>query len=512
MTKPQKADAKKQVLGLLSDRWWRLNNLYWIQDYEGRETKFVPNSAQVQLWDDIHHLNCILKARQLGFSTFISIFILDTCLFRSNTAAGVIDITLDDVKGKLEKIRFAYARLPEEIRKAIPIKTDNTLEIAFRNGSSVKGGTSHRGGTLQILHVSEFGKISAQYPDKAREIRTGAFGTVHVGQMIFVESTAEGVGGDFYNIVTDAQDRAKQGKEPAKQEFKLHFYAWHEHTGYVDDPERAIITPELKEYFDDLQRNHGIMLTPEQKAWYALKRKIVGPDDMFREYPSYPEEAFKVAVEGAYFKRQMGSAREQGRLGTVTLDTTRPVHTCWDIGVDDATAIWFFQSDGVRHRIVDYYEASGEGMNHYARILKDKATERGFQYGNHYGPHDLDNRDWIMPDAQSRVDVARGLGLNFTVVPRVANKADAIEALRNWLGNCWIDETHCARGIQCLDNYRREWDERLATWRQRPLHDWSSHGADALMTGAMGHMPDAIPEPSDAYRRRRSSTSSAWAV
>ena len=222
---------KEQVLALLRDRWWRLCNLYWIQDENGVAVKFVPNEAQRQLWDDQHYLTVILKARQLGFSTFICIFILDTCLFRANTAAGVIDITLDDVKGKLGKIKFAYDRLPEDIRKAIPLKTDNTLELAWVNGSSVKGGTSHRGGTLQILHVSEFGKISAQFPDKAREIRTGAFGTVHSGQMIFVESTAEGVGGDFYNIVTEAEQRAQAGKTPAKQEFKLLFFPWWKHKG-----------------------------------------------------------------------------------------------------------------------------------------------------------------------------------------------------------------------------------------------------------------------------------------
>lgn len=507
-SKPKVSGDLAKVLDILSDRWWRLSNLYWIQDYEGRAVKFNPNEAQRQLWDDQHYLNVILKARQLGFSTFISIFILDTCLFRANTSAGVIDITLDDVKGKLGKIRFAYDRLPEEIRKAIPVKTDNTLEIAWGNGSSVKGGTSHRGGTLQILHVSEFGKISAQYPDKAREIRTGAFGTVHSGQMIFVESTAEGVGGDFYNIVTEAEQRQASGKIAAKQEFKLHFFPWWKHKGYVEDPAKAVIEPALRDYFDELKGNHKIDLTPEQKAWYAIKRKMVGPDDMYREYPAYAEEAFKVAVEGAYFKQQMSRARQEMRVGKVTVDTARPVHTSWDIGVDDMTAIWFFQSDGIRHRVVDYYEASGEGLNHYANVLKSK----GYQYGDHYGPHDLDNRDWVMPDAQARVDVARQLGVNFTVVPRVANKADAIEALRNWLGNAWFDETNCARGIQCLDNYRREWDERLATWRQRPLHDWASHGADALMTAAMGHSPEYRPPARDAYASSRSRGASAWAV
>ena len=183
-------------------------------------------------------------------------------------------------------------------------------------------------------------------------------------------------------------------------------------------------------------------------------------------------------------------------------------HTAWDIGVDDMTSIWFFQSDGVRHRVVDYYENSGEGIPHYATVLK----ERGYTYGNHYGPHDLDNRDWIMPGAVPRVAVARQYGINFIVVPRVPDKADAIEALRNWLGNAWIDEEKCSRGIQCLDNYKREWNERLATWRNTPLHNWASHGADALMTGAMGHLPEYRPPARDAYAPKRARSSSAWAV
>lgn len=508
----QRIDARAKVLDLLKDRTWRMNNLYWVQDETGRAVQFVMNDAQRKLWDDIHYLNTILKARQLGFSTLVAMFILDTCLFREGTSAGIIDATVDDAKLKLGKIRFAYERLPDQIKAGIPILTDNAQEIKFGNGSSVKVGTSHRGGTLQILHVSEFGKISAQYPDKAREIKTGAFGTIHAGQMIFVESTAEGVGGAFHELVMDSEARSKVSRPLAKSEFKLHFFPWWQHSGYKEQPEAVVIGQELDEYFKSLRADKNIILTPEQKAWYALRRRMVGPDDMFREYPSYPDEAFKVAVEGAYFKVQMTRAREQNRIGRVPIDPSRPVNTFWDIGKDDNTSIWFHQSHGQIHHMVDYYENSGEGVDHYARVLREKASAGGFVYGKHYGPHDLDNSHWILPGAEATVDVARRLGIDFHVVPRIGNKVDAIEAARGFLAMCWIDEQRCERGIRCLDNYRKEWDERHATWKSHPVHDWASHGADAFMTGACGLEPEFIPPPSDAWNYSKSSSSSAWAV
>lgn len=500
--KPATASPQDKVLSLLSDRWWRMCNLYWIQDETGTPVKFVPNDAQRELWDEIHSNNVILKARQLGFSTFVAIYIVDTSLFRAGTASGIIDVTLDDAKKKLSKIKFAYNRLPDEIKTAIAIKTDNALKIEWTNGSSVEVGTSHRGGTLQILHVSEFGKIAARFPDKSREIKTGAFGTVHKGAMIFVESTAEGAAGDYHDMVKEAKDLKALGRKLSHQEFKLHFFPWWRHAGYVDDPARVVVPADMLEYFRELEHKHGVKTTPEQRAWYVAKRKLIGPDDMFREYPSYPEEAFNASIKGAYFAVQMTRAREDRRIGQVPLDTSRPVNTFWDIGKNDSTAIWFHQNHGRTHHFIDYYEASGEGVEHYARYLKDKAADRGFVYGMHYGPHDLDNSAWILPGAKAVVDVARDLGLAFRVVPRVQHKQSAIEAARTMIGTAWFDEVHCKRGIDCLDSYQRRWDERRGDYSNEELSPfWANHGADAFMTGACGFLPP--PAEQVVHRKAR---------
>lgn len=496
---------------LLSDREWRLDNLYWIQDPSGAKIRFRRNEAQLKLWDNLWYLNVILKARQLGMSTQIVILMLDVCLFNSNIQAGIIDLTLDDAKAKLEKAVFAYENLPEVVKMGHRIKKRNTEELQFENGSGMSVGTSHRGGTLQYLHVSEFGKIAAQFPDKAREIKTGAFGTVHKGQYIFVESTAEGNGGAFFDMVQTAEKTQQQGSPLTELDFRLHFFPWWKHAGYRLDPAHVIIDVTLRDYFADLQTKHAIELDPAQKAWYAAKRKQIGPDDMFREYPSTAEEAFQASIEGAYFKSQMSRLRLSRRIGSVPHDPSKPVNTFWDIGKWDSTSIWFHQSYGNLHHLISYYENSGEGVEFYARYLKQIAAERGYVYGRHLGPHDLDNSHWILPAGKSTIDVAQALGIPFEVVPRIDDKMQSIEATRTFLAMCSIDEENCVEGIKGLDNYRKEWDERLATYKRTPLHDWACHCADALQTGACGFTTEYVPPPSDRYRRKKP-RGSAWAA
>jgi hypothetical protein len=472
----------------------------------------VLNDVQAAMMRAVWYWNIILKGRQHGISTLIVLLMLDTALWYPNSQCGLVDATLTDAEKKLDKAKHAYAHLPDEFREACPLVKENNTELVFQNGSSISVGTSHRGGTLQILHVSEMGKIAATAPKRSREIRTGAFGTVHAGNTVFVESTAEGAAGDFYELVQEARRADEQGKKLTPLDFRLIFLPWQMRQQYRLDPDGVLIPKELADYFEDLEAKHGVKLDAAQRAWYAVKRQAVGPDNMWREYPSYAEEAFKVSLEGAYFATQMTKMRVERRIGVVPVDASRPVHTCWDIGKDDNTAIWFFQAHGQMIHLVHYYENSGEGVEFYARYVRTIATERKWTYGRHYGPHDVDNSHWILPGAKVIKDVARELGIDFIVVPRVTNKQDAIEAGRNWLSMCWIDEQHCAQGIRCLDNYTKEWDENRGHYKSEPLHNWASHGADAMMTGACGFSPDYIPPPSDRYAKPAGSRRSAWAA
>jgi len=145
------------------------------------------------------------------------------------------------------------------------------------------------------------------------------------------------------------------------------------------------------------------------------------------------------------------------------------------------------------HHLVDYYENNGEGIEQYARILREKAAERGWTYDKHFGSHDLDNSHRLLPGSERFQDVARNLGVHFIVVLRIHNKQDSIEAARNFLSMCWIDEEHCAQGIRCLDRYCKEWDEKHGTYKSQPAHNWASHGSDALQTGALRLRPRLYP-------------------
>lgn len=503
MSKEAKADLDRLLANeieavTVGDAEWRIDNLYRIQDKNGAEVKFIRNPAQRDFWNAMWYLNVILKARQLGFSTLIALIILDGCLFTPNLAAGIIDFNIDDAKKKLAKIKFAYDRLPAALRAKAPLVADNTETLRFGNGSRIEVGVSHRGGTLQVLHVSEFGKISAMRPDKATEIKRGAFGTIAAGQRIFVESTAEGMGGEFHDMVERAEKAEKEGLAVSKMDFKLHFFGWHRDPDYRLIHEGMVITTEVREYFAAIRANHGIVCDPAQIAWYQAMFNRLGWDGMYQEYPSTAEEAFKASVEGAYFKRQMTKMRGDRRIGDVPYDEGRLVNTFWDIG-NDGTFIWFHQTDGVRHRLIDCYANEGEQITHYVRVVKQKQSDFGWVFGKHYGPHDLAVNDWG-GSGKSRYRQAEELGLKFTVVPRIDDKDDAIDAARMFLGMCWINATHCAKGIQSLDNYRQRWNDQLGIWSGDPLHNNASHGADALMQGAIGYRPERVTSLPQSFK------------
>lgn len=483
----------------LRDRWWRLNNLYHILDKYGNKVLFKPNLAQTGYLQNRHFLNCILKARQMGFSTAIQIDMLDRTLFNTNWNAGVIAQDRNTAEDIFEnKVKFAFDNLPDVLRKKYATKQDNARRLQFTNGSSVTVGTSLRGGTMQQLHVSELGKIAIQYPKKAREIKTGAFNTVAAGNLIDVESTAEGQEGEFFDRVQIARkhtDQAKSENRPLhKMEWKFHFFPWWQDPNYQVSPEGITIPPRLTRYFKKLFKEHGIVLTPEQRAWYALKEEDQGDEDMYREYPSHPDEAFHVAIKGAYYASKIRELRQKGLITRIPIADGLPVHTAWDLGMNDMTSIWFFQIVGREIRLVDYFEDSDKGFGYYAKILREK----GYYYGEHYGPHDLNVRELFGQgsdgeEPQKRVEIAAGYGIHFTVVPRLQDMREGREAVRQILPTCAFDEENCADGIKGLESYRREWDQLKGVYSNQPRHDWASHAAKAFETMARA--------PLFAYRR-----------
>lgn len=484
------APVPKQAVDCFSDPRWRLNNLYWITDKAGKRIKFEMNWAQERLFDGLHHLNLILKARQLGFTTFIQLFMLDACVWHRDTRSGLIAHTKDDAETIFrDKVKYPYDNLPEGVRAANPIARDNTTTLELANNSSIRVGTSLRGGTLQYLHVSEFGKICAKYPEKAREIITGALNTIEAGQMAFIESTAEGQEGRFYEMCEEAQTKARLGAALTPLDWKFHFYPWWQEPSYQLDGLPVAIPSDLQRYFEELSQQHKVELTLGQMAWYTKKAETQR-EDMKREYPSTPAEAFEASVEGAYYGKEMAEAEDGGRVCRVPYEPTIPVETWWDLGMDDETSIWFVQRHRREIRVIDYYANSGEGLGHYAKVLKEKP----YTYARHCTPHDMAVREWT-GEGKSRKDVAESLGLRPVEIVAKHDPADGIQAVRNLLPRCWFDEEKTAEGRKALKNYRKEWNDERACFTSRPRHDWACHPADAFRTGAMAKEPAGDDKP-----------------
>ena len=428
------------------------------------------------------------------------------CLFHSNIRAGIIAHIREAAETFFnDKIKFAYDNLPEDIKAARTADTSNARELAFNNNSIIRVGTSLRSSTLQYLHVSELGKICKDSPEKAREIITGAFNTVKVGQFITIESTAEGKEGAFFDYCTESIE--KIGKVISKLEFKFHFFAWWQDPGNTIDPKGIIISSDINDYIRGLQnlaidwmpeKRVGIELSAGQQAWYFLKWKQLG-EDMKKEHPSFPDEAFESAIQGSYYLTQMRKISQEGRICKLPIESGYPVDTWWDLGMDDSMSIWFTQTIGREVRVIDYYENNGEGLAFYADVLRDKS----YPYGKHTGPHDLAVRE--LGTGKSRLEVAGELGITFEVAPMLSVH-DGINAVRKILDFCWFDEAKCYDGIKGLKDYRKEWNPKLGCYRDKPLHNAASHPADAIRTMAVSHNFDDVGKELGYKTTRKQST------
>jgi len=215
------------------------------------------------------------------------------------------------------------------------------------------------------------------------------------------------------------------------------------------------------------------------------ERKSGMPEEMI-------QQEFKCSFEapfiGSYYGTQMMIAEKDGRImDNLPHEDRLLVDTYWDLGVNDTTTIWFIQHYGGEERVIDYYEMSGEGLPHYAKLLKGQVSgyERmaAYTYGKCYAPHDIKVRE--LGSGKSREETARSLGIKFTMVKR-HEVEDGIEAVRSTLGVCYFSQKNCQRGIDALRAYRKAWDDKNKIFQSHPLHDWASNGADAFRMFAMG--------------------------
>lgn len=209
-------------------------------------------------------------------------------------------------------------------------------------------------------------------------------------------------------------------------------------------------------------------ILPEEELEDA--RRSMTPDQYAQEY----ECSFEAAIQGAIYGVFMREALEAGRIKSVPYDANLPVHTSWDLGFDDSTAIWFWQITFGEIRLIDYYETNGHGVPHYTDLIKSKP----YTYGRHWVPHDAAN-ELMAAGGRSIVNQMWDAGVKASIIPATSQQ-NSIEATRMTLPRCWFDETACAQGIEALRQYQFEFDEDKKTFKSKPRHDWASHACDAF--------------------------------
>lgn len=469
----------------LKDKNWRIDNLYKIRNKEGQLIKFKRNRAQKHFGDNVWFRNLILKSRQLGFTTYEAIDALDDVLFTPNMDALMIAHNLEageSIFGK--KIVFAWDKLPHELRQLYQLDshTSKTLKFDFgkdKGFSSLAVDTSGRSGTYQRVHITELADIAKKFPKKIPDIIEGTIPAIPTTGRLDIESTSQGGSGEFYDMFIEAWEH---GQPTQNQQYKAHFYNW-----TWDDEELNSVVPmtfaemQQGEKFEEYAQKYNLSqteITYYHLKWLSLNKKW---NALKREYPTTPQEAFEAISEGTFYGEQIGAMEQNGQIGVVPFDRALKVHTVWDLGVGENMVVGFFQKDTATNtlRMIDYLV--GEGSEGLADIIP-KILNKSYAYGKHFGPHDLEATD--IGTGKTRMETAKALGFKFTLGgPQTIE--DGINAVSVWLDRLYVDKEKCRRWIHSMKNYSHEWDEKRGMYKDEPLHNWASHGADMARYAAL---------------------------
>jgi phage terminase large subunit len=261
------------------------------------------------------------------------------------------------------------------------------------------------------------------------------------------------------------------------------------HNAFYDTYQQAIENPE---WFALMLKASQSGLLPESEL-KALRLSMSAD-----QYAQELECSFEAAVQGAYYGKIIADIEDE-QVCAVPHEPNLPVDVYFDLGFNDATAMWFIQSErsGFKHRIIRYYENSGETISHYVNVLNEW-RDKGYTYGRIVLPHDAEIKD--LKSGRSVREIMQDMGIRAEVLPRTDNVIGDIDTVRTMLPKCWFDKDNCKEGIEALKQYRKIWDDKRKVFQSHPYHDWTSHAADAFRyfaTGykAIGLHPKAINLP-----------------
>ena len=489
----RRASPDRPMDEALSDPVWRLTNLYTCSNPNGEKVKFVPTPEQrIVIWS-IHARGwrrlLIPKARQLGMSLVLCLIGLDLTAFTEGYKAALVDKSEDDAKKKLrEKVRLAWEAMDPAIITTLPT-TFTTGSVIFGVGataSSYEADVSFRGGTVQFLHISEWGEIQMKQRERSREIRDGSLPAAEQAQdgIIVVETTWHGgLDGELGPYVREALDTPENAKGP--RSWRILFFPWWSSPGYSTS--HGYQDPDSRAYFDKLAPL-GIQLTEHQRNWYASERRTRGSRAMRSQFPSVMAECWESTPEGVIYGSFLERARSEGRILSFLPDGRHLVHSVWDLGHPLNTVTWLVQVTPAEIRIIDVIMDLDIDLASRAALLAAK----GWQYGSHFLPHDAGVRQSSgLCQADEFRRLLKPIGGNVRVVPRVADVWHGINSLRLLFPRLVFRHPETQPGLDHLGRYHAITETSTGVARDEPVHDKYSHASDALRQLAQaldGHM------------------------
>lgn len=461
------------------DPVWFIGNMFTCVNKDGKHIKFEPNDAQCcvlhRIFIEGDHKLIILKARQLGMSTLIDLIGLWYCIFNPNSTFNILSHTDDAAKELLrEKVLFPFESMDPAIKASMDIIASSANEIVFSPVWKIRSRVKVRGGTSQVLHISEWGKVAAKDAHRSEEILTGALPTVGPNGYCFIESTFEGgKAGHFYNQVIKAMTLKDEHR--TEMDFKFVFFPWFDDPTYTVRGDESQLTEKTLDYFKELTATLGRTFTTGQMIWWQKKAQEQGIF-MGREYPSTPEEAMNVPVVGAIYADQLEEIKNQNRIRTQMNPLVGvPIWAVWDIGFRDSTAIWLVQWDGREVHWLWHYENSKKNTAFYLSQINGS----GYDVHGHILPHDACQMDKT-GTKNYLMEMSNQGARNVSPLPKTSDIWMGINELRSLLYQSWFNRQGCALGITLLSMYRTEIEEsKGGISKTVPVHDHTSHTADA---------------------------------
>ena len=399
----------------------------------------------------------------------------------------------------------------------ITLVSNNSKGMTFSNGSVLKIG-NFRGDTLQGLHVSELGKIAKRYPDKADELKKGAFQAVSVGNIITIESTAEGQQGLFFEMWQRATNKVERGKKLTQLDFEPIFLGW------MDDPDCQLfdevdIEPYHQDYIDRLYEDlPDIELSRPQLNWLCAKLDELGESDFDQEYPATPKRAFAQSVEGTYFHHQYQKLIKEKRIGWFPHVPGYPVSVAWDLGMNDEMVLTFLQTVDGHPRVINAYHNTGQDIEYYAKVLIALKDKYKYEYGVTIVPFDIEVKE--MTSGMTRRQTMNKYGIRNIRVLKRLSFMESIQVARQLINIVEIHETLAEHVVLSIQQYRKKYDSKIGAYLDKDVHDIHSNYMASFRYLAQGiglsrltkrdkSVPNSVRLPKRSYQGPKRSPSVA---